>query len=196
MKFGADPFAKNKFGINMHHVAAQGNEPAVMYFLLKEFDLSLLEKDDRGSTPLHWATYSKSEVALQYLLSWLSEDEINEPDNDGLTALHLSVKSVSSAENLRAVRALLIQGANRAAQDVKGKTALDLVSELKNERLEAQLKDLLKEPSKYGCLLLKTPLKRINRSSTLSTFCSALVLTSYFFLFFCVLPGFKFMLFQ
>jgi ankyrin repeat protein len=115
LKFGADPFAKNNFGINMHHVAAQGNEPAVMYFLVKEFQLSLLDKDDRGSTPLHWATYSKSEVALQYLLSWLNEEELNEPDNEGLTALHLAVKSTSSAENLRAVRALLIQGASRQA---------------------------------------------------------------------------------
>lgn len=136
LKFGADPFARNNFGINMQHVAAQGNEPAVMYFLLKEYDLNLLDKDNRGSTPLHWATYSKSEVSLQYLLSWLSEEEINEPDNDGLTALHLAIKAVSSAENLRAVRALLIQGASREAVDTKGRSAKDFVKEVRNERLE------------------------------------------------------------
>lgn len=120
----------------MHHVAAQGNEPALMYFLLKEYNLNLLDKDDRGSTPLHWATYSKSEVSLQYLLSWLSEEEINEPDHDGLTALHLAVKAVSSAENLRAIRALLIQGAKRESEDSKRRTPMDLVKEIKNERLE------------------------------------------------------------
>lgn len=38
--------------------------------------MDLKIKDNRGSTPLHWACYSKSEVALCYLLSWL--DNIDE----------------------------------------------------------------------------------------------------------------------
>ena len=38
------------------------------YFKEKGMDLRC--KDNRDSTPLHWACYSKSEIALSYLLSW------------------------------------------------------------------------------------------------------------------------------
>ena len=28
-------------------------------------------RDNRGSTPMHWAAYSKAEITLVYLLSWV-----------------------------------------------------------------------------------------------------------------------------
>lgn len=49
-------------------------------------------KDNRGSTPLHWACYSRSEVALCYLLSWVPT--LDDKDIEGYTPLHLAVKSV------------------------------------------------------------------------------------------------------
>ena len=51
------------------HVAAQGDQPIALYYF-KEHGIDLRSKDARGSTPLHWACYSKSEIALCYLLSW------------------------------------------------------------------------------------------------------------------------------
>jgi len=44
------------------------------------------------STPLHWACYSKSEIALCYLLAWISD--LEDRDIEGYTPLHLAVKSV------------------------------------------------------------------------------------------------------
>ena len=41
-----------------------------LYFFWKQ-GLDLRSKDQRDSTPLHWACYSKSEVALVYLLAWV-----------------------------------------------------------------------------------------------------------------------------
>jgi len=35
--------------------------------------LDLRSKDHRQSTPLHWACYSKSEVALLYLVAWITD---------------------------------------------------------------------------------------------------------------------------
>ena len=106
-----------------------------MYYVMKEHNLSLLERDDRGSTPLHWATYSKSEIAILYILSWMTTEQLDARDMDGYTALHLAVKAVQTSESTRAVRALLIQGASRDVKDNKGKTPLDLAIDINNPRL-------------------------------------------------------------
>ena len=70
MDAGADKYCVNNFGINVLHTAAQGDQPlSLLYF--KEQGLDLRSTDNRSSTPLHWACYSKSEVALVYLLAWV-----------------------------------------------------------------------------------------------------------------------------
>ncbi len=63
--------------------------------------------DNRGSTPLHWACYSKSEIALNYLLSMDASLEVR--DQTGFTPLHLAIKSVESLKSTRPVRALLLK---------------------------------------------------------------------------------------
>lgn len=69
MAHWADPNAENFYGLNMLHVAAQGDAaPSLFYFKQKDVDIN--KKDKRGSTPLHWACYSNSEIALSYLLAW------------------------------------------------------------------------------------------------------------------------------
>lgn len=67
---GADLNLRNNHGINVLHVAAQGDKPISIYFF-KLRGLDLRSKDNRDSTPLHWAAYAMSEVTLVYLLSWL-----------------------------------------------------------------------------------------------------------------------------
>jgi ankyrin repeat protein len=66
---GANKDALNVYGLNMVHVAAQGDSAATLY-LFWQLGVPISEKDKRGSTPLHWACYSQSEVALSYLLAW------------------------------------------------------------------------------------------------------------------------------
>jgi ankyrin repeat protein len=60
MKFGADVKEVNSSGINCLHIAAQGDKPKVLHFLLinKFFDIE--ETDINGCTALHWACYSGS----------------------------------------------------------------------------------------------------------------------------------------
>ena len=79
---GADIHAKNNYGINMLHVAAQGDQPISIYFF-KLRGLDMHSRDNRGSTPLHWAAYSKAEITLVYLLSWV--DFLDDQDCDGFT---------------------------------------------------------------------------------------------------------------
>jgi ankyrin repeat protein len=61
-------------------------------FYFKEKGMDIKSKDKRLSTPLHWACYSRSEVALCYLVAWIKD--LEDKDIEGFTPLHLAVKSV------------------------------------------------------------------------------------------------------
>ena len=63
LSIGADMHHVNSFGINVCHVAAQGDQPAVMYYW-KQKGMDMRATDKRKSTPLHWAAWSKAEITL------------------------------------------------------------------------------------------------------------------------------------
>jgi palmitoyltransferase len=88
---GADPEISNNSGLNVLHMAAQGNQPNALIYFFKKYSLDIHSVDDKGSTPLHWACYSGSEVYVQFLLSLNAN--VNARDRDGLTSLHLAVNS-------------------------------------------------------------------------------------------------------
>ena len=69
VKHEARAFEINNNGLNMLHVAAQGDVALPLYLFMKK-GLNINSKDKRGSTPLHWACYSQSETAIAYLLAW------------------------------------------------------------------------------------------------------------------------------
>lgn len=116
----ADFRAKNCYGANVLHIAAQGDQPAPLYYFARIKDMDINETDNRGSTPLHWACYSRSEFALSYILALGPELEIQ--DQAGFTPLHLAIKSVGELKSTRPVRALLLKGASREARNLKGET--------------------------------------------------------------------------
>jgi ankyrin repeat protein len=95
-----------------------------LYFF-KEKGMNIKSLDHRNSTPLHWACYSKSEIALCYLLAWL--DDLEDKDIEGYTPLHLAVKSVEQIRTTRPVRILLVRGSNRDSVDKQGRKPVDLV---------------------------------------------------------------------
>ena len=76
--------------------------------------------DNRGSTPLHWACYSKAEFALSYILAMGPELEM--VDQNGLTPLHLAVRAVPDLQSTRTVRSLLLKGSQRGAVTKAGQT--------------------------------------------------------------------------
>ena len=51
-------------GLTVLHIAAQGDECAVLHFFVREYELNLHDRDFHGSTPLHWACFAGSENAL------------------------------------------------------------------------------------------------------------------------------------
>ena len=87
-----------------------------MLYFFRDLGLEPNAQDKKGSTPLHWACYSKSEISASYLLAW-KEVDVNIQDARGMTPLHLAVRSVEEVGSCRPVRALLIQGADRNVED-------------------------------------------------------------------------------
>eukprot|EP00347_Sterkiella_histriomuscorum_P014181 403361851 len=142
VKCGANVFARNKQGINMLHVAAQGDQAySLTYF--KNKNVSLIETDGEHSTPLHWACFAGSDTAIYYLLAWGLE--VNARDNLGNTPLNLAIKSADNFPNTRAIKELLIKGAEKQAKDNIGRMPIEFTKEIQNEQLSKELYTLLLE---------------------------------------------------
>lgn len=94
---GAEIEVTNNRGINVIHMAAQGNQPSTLVYFKDKYFLNIQSIDEMGSTPLHWACYTGSEVAVHFLLSW--NVDINAQDREGLTPLHLAVMSGNDCYN-------------------------------------------------------------------------------------------------
>ncbi|CDW85828.1 dhhc zinc finger domain containing protein [Stylonychia lemnae] len=167
---GADPSQSNKQGINMLHVAAQGDQPASLYFF-KQLGIDIDSRDKRQSTPLHWAAFSGAELALSYIVAW--NPDINAVDSKGLTALHLAVKSSEDLRSTKAIKQLLIKGAEKNIKDIQGHRAIDL-------------KD---QGSSLGdCLMIKTQFKKHHRSLNTLIFYFMIMLISFLLIIFFIFP--------
>jgi palmitoyltransferase len=92
------------------------------YYIRNGTDVNVI--DNKGSTPLHWAAYSGSYQAINFLITWGSKLNMRDRDT-GVTALHLAAMQ----GNTRIVRRLLIKGIDRTIKDFSGKTALDYAKE-------------------------------------------------------------------
>lgn len=126
--------------------------------------MNIYSKDNRNSTPLHWACFSNSEVALVYLLGWYHKSKLNMRDQDGYTPLHLTVKSADQLKSGRPLRALLMKGALRDIRDQNGQTPFDLAEQLQSRKLAREIKDSLTSDTACNCLMLKTVLKKTEKS--------------------------------
>ncbi len=88
---GADYNLKSPKGLNVLHLAAQGDKPESLIFFKEKYNMDITEKDLNGSTPIHWACFTGSENCLNFLLTWTNN--INIKENCGYTPLHLAVLS-------------------------------------------------------------------------------------------------------
>jgi ankyrin repeat protein len=75
----------------------------------------------------------RAETATAYLLAW--NCDVNSTDSNGLTPLHLAVKSSEEIKSSRSVRHLLIKGASRSIRDKLGRTPLDIARMYTNKEL-------------------------------------------------------------
>lgn len=90
IKFGADYSLINNSGLSILHMAAQGNKPSVIVYFMEKYQIDLNQRDNVGSTALHWACYSGSIDAFNYLVHY--NVDINCQDSEGKTPLHLAIE--------------------------------------------------------------------------------------------------------
>ena len=169
---GADMTKTTKRELNVIHYSAQGNKPnSLIYFYFKmknnidnknPYKL-ITDKDCGGSTSLHWAVYSLAEDLLLYLINLdifdSLEDKIkfiNEIDNEGYSALHLSISSKSSRITIR----LLQNGADPLIKDKKGDTPLELAQKKKQN----EIINILKASQSCQICNLRVPVKKVEKS--------------------------------
>ena len=94
----------------MLHVAAQGDQPISLAYFIRH-GININSKDKRDSTPLHWAAFAGAELALSYIVAWGSD--VNATDAKGLTPLHLAVKASEDIRSTKAIKQLLVKGADK-----------------------------------------------------------------------------------
>jgi ankyrin repeat protein len=119
---GADAKAKTKFGWTaLHSAAVNGNPDIVKALLEKGADVNARETF-HGRTPLMWAAAGRSLEAVKLLLARGADVNIRETFNQGVTALFWA--AAGEDVPLDTLKALLAKGADPAAKDTEGHTAL------------------------------------------------------------------------
>lgn len=151
---GADIYIKTERLLNVMHYAAQGNQSNSLVFFKEEYNFTLSEKDNGGSTPLHWAAYAGAESALLYLLSW--NVNINERDNEDFTPLHLAVVS----KKMKIVKRLLQKGAIVNQGKLKSPSPRELAEKKKFYSIAI----VLKNSEKCQLCAFKAPIKKMTKS--------------------------------
>ena len=143
--------------------------------------------DKRGSTPLHWACYSRSEFALLFILSLQPDLEIK--DNAGFTALHLAIKSVNQMQSCRSVRTLLLRGSSRKATNSQEVKPIEMINPNMADSLQTELKSMLEQPFYLECFMVRTPLVPLRKNHKTQTLFIFLFIILYLTQMFLIVPS-------
>ena len=92
MENGADiNSTTSSSGLNALHLAAQGNYPNIIIYLIDKYGMNINSQDNKGNTALHWAVYMDKKQAVNYLMYY--NIDINIRDNDNDTALDIAKRN-------------------------------------------------------------------------------------------------------
>ena len=80
----------NITGLNVLHLAAQGNCLNIITSLAEKYIFDINSQDNNGNTALHWAVYFNNHQSIDYLLYY--NIDINIKDNNNCTAMDIAIK--------------------------------------------------------------------------------------------------------
>lgn len=157
VEYGADINVLTNTGQGVLHIAAQGDQPESIIFFKEKYKFSMNSRDFSGSTPLHWACHTGSELSLNFLMAFGAD--VNSQDDVGVTPLHLGAIS----EKSRIIKKLIQFGADKKLKDNSGRTPYDLAK----ERNKFAVLDLLQDNSSLATnfLCLEQPIKKSDKSN-------------------------------
>ena len=119
----------NNAGLNIIHMASQSDCANVIVYFKEKYNFDLYEHDDLYNNSLHWACSSGSKSALDYLLLYINKENnneniINAVNNQGQTALHITVLTTGSVSS---IKKLIKRNIDINIRDNNGLTVMDLV---------------------------------------------------------------------
>jgi len=103
--------------------------------------LGINSSDMRGSTPLHWACYSYSEIAIHYILAL--DPDVNVQDIDGFTPLHLAIRRFQPGESTKPIRLLLMKGADVTIRDKENNLPIYYTKDIFNKEDVENIRNIL-----------------------------------------------------
>ena len=165
-------------GKNVMHLAAEGNQPSIMYYFIAYQAQDIIAIDDYGSTPLHWACYAGAEEAVLFLLSLKAN--IDAKDKEGITPLNLAVQS----KREKIVKLLLQRGADKTIDNNRHETPLDVA--VKKNYFE--MINLLKDKDYNPLCTLETPIEYVKPDNIYKKFIFFIFIVPEIVLLFGVLP--------
>ncbi|XGA08445.1 MAG: ankyrin repeat domain-containing protein [Wolbachia endosymbiont of Xenopsylla cheopis] len=113
----------DEYGWTPLHFAASGSKFDIVKFLFDK-NANIKAKDAYGNTPLHIAAQHSGKLEIVEFLLDKNISGINDVTNDGLTPLHVAVKS----NKLGTVKLLLDRGASIGIKDKHNRTPLSLAA--------------------------------------------------------------------
>ncbi|GHM58178.1 MAG: hypothetical protein sL5_06130 [Candidatus Mesenet longicola] len=113
----------DEYGWTPLHFAASGSKFDIVKFLFDK-NANIKAKDAYGNTPLHIAAQYSGKLEIVEFLLDKNANGINDVTNDGLTPLHVAVKS----NKLGTVKLLLDRGASIGIKDKHNRTPLSLAA--------------------------------------------------------------------
>ena len=141
----------NNAGLNIIHMAAQSDNANVIVYFKEKYDFELFDNDYLYNNSLHWACSSGSKSALDYLLLYINkkynnENLINSVNNQGQTALHITILTTGSVST---IKKLIKKNIDLSIKDKNGLSVIDLVKD--NEKYK-NIEKIIYEYSHKNCL--------------------------------------------